>query len=203
MISRERAEAFVANLAHYSDVFAKGRPGYAIQAGAVMDPDKLRQLSAFFFWTSWAAATQRPGSTITYTHNWPHEPLVGNRASGEAVVWTGVSIMMLLAGICAMVSYYVSRPYAKESIAIPASDPLIGLALTQSQKATLKYFLIVCGLLVAQIGTGVLTAHHGVEGQSFYGSGCPTASRARGISSSAFCGSRQLGWRRACSSARS
>ena len=41
-----------------------------------------------------------PDDDITYTNNWPHEPLVGNRPTGEAVVWTGVSIIMLLAGIC-------------------------------------------------------------------------------------------------------
>ena len=57
-------------------------------------------IGAFFFWTSWAASTDRPGRrTITYTNNWPHEPLVGNPPTGDAVVWTGVSVIMLLAGI--------------------------------------------------------------------------------------------------------
>ena len=82
---------------------ANGKTDYAIPAGAVTDPDRLRQLSAFFFWTSWAASTNRPDDHISYTNNWPHEPLVGNRPTGEAVVWTGVSIIMLLAGISAMV----------------------------------------------------------------------------------------------------
>ena len=49
-----RAEAFQANLEHYSDVFTNGKADYAIPAGAVSDPDRLRKLSAFFFWTSWA-----------------------------------------------------------------------------------------------------------------------------------------------------
>ena len=35
-------------------------------------------LTAFFFWTAWAAGTERPGATHTYTNNWPYEPLVGN-----------------------------------------------------------------------------------------------------------------------------
>jgi len=30
---------------------------YAIQAGALADPVKQRQLAAFFFWTAWAAST--------------------------------------------------------------------------------------------------------------------------------------------------
>ena len=100
-----RAEAFEANLAHYTGVFARGREEYAIPEGTLTDPAALRKLSAFFFWSSWAASTNRPDQTITYTSNWPHEPLVGNRPTGEAVVWTGVSIILLLAGIGAMASY--------------------------------------------------------------------------------------------------
>lgn len=94
-----RAEAFGDNLAHYSDVFTRGREEYAIPAGALSDPGRLRGLAAFFFWSAWAASTNRPGDDITYTSNWPHEPLVGNRPTGDAVVWTGVSIILLLAGI--------------------------------------------------------------------------------------------------------
>ena len=42
-------------------------------------PSDGRQLTAFFFWTAWAAGTNRPGETYTYTANWPYDPLVGNR----------------------------------------------------------------------------------------------------------------------------
>ena len=97
-----RAEAFQANLEHYTEVFSNGKAEYAIPAGAVTDSDRLRKLAAFFFWSAWASVTNRPGEAISYTNNWPYEPLVGNRATGEAVVWTGVSIIMLLAGISAM-----------------------------------------------------------------------------------------------------
>ena len=103
-----RAEAFAANLAHYSEVFARGREEDAIPAGALTDAENLRKLAAFFFWTSWAASTSRPGDTVTYTSNWPHEPLIGNRPTGDTVVWTGVSIIVLLAGIGLMASYSAS-----------------------------------------------------------------------------------------------
>ncbi|HEX5102848.1 MAG TPA: nitric-oxide reductase large subunit, partial [Pirellulaceae bacterium] len=78
-----RAEAFQANVKHYSDVFTNGKAEYAIPAGAVTESARLKRLSAFFFWTSWAASTNRPNAEITYTHNWPYEPLVGNRPTGE------------------------------------------------------------------------------------------------------------------------
>ncbi|MGC4084325.1 MAG: hypothetical protein QM736_19995 [Vicinamibacterales bacterium] len=56
--------------------------------------------------SSWAASTNRPGADVTYTSNWPHEDLVGNRPTGEAIVWTGVSIILLLGGIGCMASWY-------------------------------------------------------------------------------------------------
>ena len=164
-----RAKAFESNLAYYSDVFINGRPEYAIPRGALTDPGKLRELSAFFFWTAWAAAAQRPGTVHSYTNNWPHEPLIGNRPTGAAVVWTGVSFILLLAGIAAMVTFYAGKGYGATKSAAPASDPMMSLQPTASQKAVIPYFWVAAGLILAQIGVGIVTAHYGVEGQSFYG----------------------------------
>jgi len=164
-----RAEAFRANLEHYSDVFSNGKAEYAIPAGAVTDSDRLRKLAAFFFWSAWASATNRPGETISYTNNWPYEPLVGNRATGEAVVWTGVSIIMLLAGISAMAWWYASRREAEDPRTPPETDPLGTWQATPSQHATIKYFWVVAALILVQMLLGVVTAHYGVEGDGFYG----------------------------------
>lgn len=168
-IDSVRAAAFEANLQHFSKVFSEGKPEYAIPSGALTDPQKLRQLAAFFFWTSWAASTNRPDDEITYTSNWPHEKLVANHPTADAVVWTGVSIILLLAGIGAMVWYHASRSSETLPQIIPDSDPLFHCEHTPSQKATLKYFLVVTALIVVQIIVGVITAHYGVEGDGFYG----------------------------------
>jgi nitric oxide reductase subunit B len=164
-----RAAAFEANTQHFSQVFSEGKSEYAIPSGALSDPVKLRQLSAFFFWTSWAASTNRPDDEVTYTSNWPHEDLVNNHSTADAVVWTGVSIILLLAGIGAMVWYHASQ--ASESLPqmVPNSDPLFNSEHTPSQKATLKYFFVVSGLILVQIFVGIITAHYGVEGNGFYG----------------------------------
>ncbi len=164
-----RADAFESNLAHYSDVFANGESDYAIPAGAVTDSNRLRRLSAFFFWTSWAASTNRPDDHISYTNNWPYEPLVGNRATGDAVVWTGVSIIVLLAGISAMAWWYASRRREGREPIAPEVDPLGGWEATPSQRATIKYFWVVSALILLQMLLGILTAHYGVEGDGFYG----------------------------------
>jgi len=163
-----RARAFEHSVSRFSDVFIKGNPRYAIPQGAVRSEERMRDIAAFFFWTSWSAATSRPGQTISYTNNWPHEPLVGNRPTGDSVMWTGVSILMLLAGICAMVWWRATQAPEPLEVA-PEQDPLGGWHSTPSQLATLKYFWIVAALILVQICVGVITAHYGVEGGGFYG----------------------------------
>ncbi|WP_397570322.1 nitric-oxide reductase large subunit [Schlesneria sp. T3-172] len=169
LIDPVRAEAFESNLAHYSDVFINGRADYAIPAGAVSSPDRLRKLAAFFFWTSWGASTNRPDQDVTFTNNWPYEPLVGNRPTGDTVVWTGVSIIMLLAGISAMVWWHAAKKHEEEVTPLPEADPLGQWVATPSQQATIKYFWVVSALILVQMLLGVVTAHYGVEGDGFYG----------------------------------
>ena len=164
-----RARAFEACLGHFSEVFMRGNVNYAIPAGTVRDAARMRQLASFIFWTAWTASTNRPGDNVSYTHNWPHEPLVENRPTGESVMWTGVSIIMLLAGICAMVWWYASEKKKEDTGPLPATDPLGDWKALPSQRATLKYFRVVAALILVQILMGVVTAHYGVEGDGFYG----------------------------------
>ncbi len=137
-IGPERAEAFERNAAHYATVFRDGRDAYAIPAGALTDPARLRELAAFFWWTSWAAVTHRPREDVSYTQNWPHEPLVGNRPTGGAVVWSVVSFVLLLGGIGALAWYHGRRLEPASDEPHPPRDPLFGLSPTPSQRATVS-----------------------------------------------------------------
>ncbi|HET6952131.1 MAG TPA: nitric-oxide reductase large subunit [Acidimicrobiales bacterium] len=165
-----RAEAYESNVAHLSDVFRDGNDAYAIPSDAITDPARREALGAFVFWTSWAASTERPGSDVTYTQNWPHEPLVENTPPADNIFWSIISIVLLLGGIAGMVWYFASRPEDEpDPSEVPENDPLLGYRATPSQRATLKYFFVVMALLVLQILVGVLAAHYGVEGSGFYG----------------------------------
>ncbi|HVO81542.1 MAG TPA: nitric-oxide reductase large subunit [Terriglobales bacterium] len=164
-----RAEAFDALSRYYADVFSNGRDEYAIPKNALSDPAKLRALSAFFWWTAWAASTDRPGGNVSYTQNWPHEPLVGNQPTGGAIVWSVISFVLLLAGIGGMVWYFASQPRTVAEELLPERDPLLGLKPTPSQRATVKFFWVVAALWVVQVALGAITAHYGVEGSGFYG----------------------------------
>jgi nitric oxide reductase subunit B len=169
ILDGDRAAAFHQLETYYADVFAAGRKEYAIPVGALTDSTKQKQLAAFFWWTAWAASTERPGSNVTYTNNWPHEPLVANNATPGAVLWSIASVVLLLAGIGGLVWWQSSQEKAVVHGPYPERDPFLGLKPTPSQRATIKYFLVVVILWGVQILMGVITAHYGVEGHGFYG----------------------------------
>src|SRR3569623_1378908 len=168
-VSPERALAIEANISYYTNLFANGRADYALPKGAIADPARSRALSAYFFWSAWAAATDRPGDHVSYTSNWPHEELVGNKPTPDTLVWTGVSIIVLLAGIGALGFWHAARRREEGPAELPKTDPMLGAAPTPSQRATVKFFWVVCLLFILQIVVGVITAHYGVEGNAFYG----------------------------------
>jgi len=175
IISKERGEAFQELYEYYSGLFTNDpqladiREAYAMPENTIKDSERLKPLSSFFFWAAWACVTNRPNDDITYTNNWPHEKLVGNEPTGSLILWTGFSVILLLAGIGLLASYYASHREPDESELYPEKDPLLGLTPSPSMKATLKYFWVVMALILLQVVMGVVTAHYGVEGNAFYG----------------------------------
>jgi nitric oxide reductase subunit B len=168
-VSPQRGRAIEALGAYYARLFAEGRPQYALPPGTVVEPARAHALAAFFFWSAWAAATARPDDTVTYTSNWPHEPLIHNVPTADAIVWTGVSILVLLAGIGGLALWHAARKQDEPPPALPEHDPMLGSSPTPSQRATVKYFWVVCVMIVVQITVGVICAHYGVEGNALYG----------------------------------
>jgi nitric oxide reductase subunit B len=175
VITNQRAQAIAQVAAHYDSLFsndpatAELRASYAIRNNAVPDAAHRRALGAFFFWTSWAAVTERPGYAQTYTNNWPYEPLVGNTPTSSAFMWSMFSVLFMIAGI-GLLAWHYAVWHGKEAHATPpVRDPLAGLVLTPSMRATAKYFWLVIALFLVQILLGATTAHYQVEGQSAYG----------------------------------
>ncbi|HEX2920271.1 MAG TPA: nitric-oxide reductase large subunit [Bacteroidales bacterium] len=174
-ISDLRAEAIASNSAYFTGLFTNDpdlaglRDAYSIPENSIKDPERARLLNSFFFWTAWACTTERPGQEITYTNNWPSEQLVGNRPTGSLILWTGFSVIILLAGIGIMVWYYARLRSEPSETIVPASYPVLKEQQTPSQRAIIKYFWVVSALILVQVLLGVITAHYGVEGQAFYG----------------------------------
>ena len=174
-ISSDRREAIAQTARHYEGLFGGDptltqlRESYAMQEVTIPDPARRAVLTNFFFWTSWACATERPGSTVSYTNNWPHEPLIGNRPTGANLLWSILSVILLLAGIGAIVWWTAFRGEAEPPPDAPTLDPLSGIHLTPSMRAVGKYLGVVIALFGVQVLLGAVTAHYTVEGQAFYG----------------------------------
>ena len=174
-ISDERAQAISEVAAHYESLFSNDpatqslRETYAMKDGTVDTMEHRRQMSAFFFWTSWAAVTNRPNQTASYTNNWPYDPLVGNEATPSAFLWTVFSVLFMIAGIGLLAWHYAVYHGKEGPLTPPLNDPLRSIVITPSMKATAKYFWLVLALFLVQILLGATTAHFQVEGQYFYG----------------------------------
>ncbi|MDR6623876.1 nitric-oxide reductase large subunit [Caulobacter segnis] len=174
VVSADRAQAMRQVRAHYEALLSsdpaleKLREQYAIANGAVKDPARRAAIGAFYWWTGWAASTDRPGSNITYTANWPHEELIGNKPTTATIVWSVASIILLIAAVGAL-AFWHARTKSEDHLVAPDKDPLSDIKPTASMKATGKYFLTVIGLFLLQVGLGAVTAHYSVEGHAFFG----------------------------------
>ena len=173
----ERAQAILAVSRHYESLFGNDpatatlRENYAMKNDTVPDPEHRRALSAFYWWTAWAATTERPGREITYTNNWPSEPLVDNRPPASTFIWSAFSVTFLLAGIALLGLHHAAAHGGRreEQNELPKRDPLRGITITPSMKATAKYFWVLLALFLVQILFGAMSAHYQVEGQLVYG----------------------------------
>ena len=179
-VSPERARAIRSVAAHYHGLFQAHddylelRRDYAFPLHSALNGENAHALAAFFFWTAWSAVTNRPGDDISYTSNWPHDPLVGNTPSAGVFMWSIISILVLLGGIGGLVWYYVRqfdnwRTDMEPETGFAKEDHLTAAAITPSMRATAKYFWVVTVLFAAQVLLGIVTAHYAVEGQGLYG----------------------------------
>lgn len=174
-LSERRAAAIAQTSDYYSRLFSDApelqstRENYAMKENTLPSAERRGEMTEFFFWTAWAAATERPDSDVTYTNNWPHEPLIDNKPSAENVVWSLISVVLLIAGVGGLIWAWAFLRKEDEEPEAPLKDPLSAVGLTPSQKALGKYLLLVVGLFTFQVMLGGATAHYTVEGQSFYG----------------------------------
>ena len=170
-----RAEAALEVGEHYAKLFlgdnapeyVKLRADYALRGKSLEDPAKMAKMNAFFAWTSWVCVASRPGSDVSYTNNWPHDPTIGNIAPTSLHLWSGFSVLMLLTAVGILV-YYYAQSKEDEAGPMPAEDPLRGMKPTASMRATLKYIWIVSALMLVQMVLGAITAHYGVEGDALF-----------------------------------
>src|SRR3990167_7095698 len=104
-VSSVRADAIAMTALYYDQLFSdvpalhNTREHFAMKENTLPSAERRAQMTGFFFWTAWAAATERPGTTATYTNNWPNEPLIGNKPTAENMVWSVMSVVVMMAGV--------------------------------------------------------------------------------------------------------
>ncbi|MBD2653365.1 nitric-oxide reductase large subunit [Synechocystis sp. FACHB-383] len=166
-LTAAQAEGLKQVFADYQELLAHGSRIHSIPDGWFKSEQDIHDVTTFFVWTAWAAATNRPHAPFSYTANWPHDDLIGNQPPGQFLVWSIVSVMVLIFAIAAFLFIYLTQEEADE-VQIVADRPAIRIA-TPSQKATSLFFGVAMALFGVQIAMGMVTAHYAVEGDGFYG----------------------------------
>ena len=165
----------------YIAVFAEGERDGALQPGSLLPAgegghelgaarEAARQMAAFVTWTAWLSVAKRPEANHSYTNNWPYDAAAGNTATAGAMLWSGASVALLLLALAIIL--YIQHRYrlSTEDVANPnLRFDVARNALTPSQRATAKYFVIALALFLAQTLLGGKMAHDYADGASFYG----------------------------------
>ena len=168
-----QAGAFRRLVPHYSRFFSDPTSVHGLRPDAITDRVELRQLTAFFAWTAWAASTNRPGHDYSYTNNWPPEPRVRNEPTANVVVWSVLSLIALLGGIGLLFGAFGrwgrnlgwhGREQATLSFRSPGD-----VALTPAQRATAWFFFVMAALFLIQTFVGAASQHYRAEIDSFFG----------------------------------
>lgn len=167
LLTPAQAQGLKQVFADYHQILLHGSKVHSIPDGWFKDEQQIRRVTAFFAWTAWAASANRPHAPFSYTANWPHDELIGNQAPAQFVIWSIVSVIILIAAIALFLFVYLTQEDAEEVQAVAAS-PAIRMP-TASQKVTTLFFGVAMALFFVQILMGMVTAHYAVEGDGFYG----------------------------------
>ena len=126
----------------------------------ITDATELRHLTAFFAWTAWASAAHRPGKNYSFTNNFPFDPAPENKLSTDAIFWSALSLVSLLGGTAFVLFAFGKFNYLGWKSRSELARTLMPVDnATASQRATLKYFVIVALLFLLQVLVGAATAH--------------------------------------------
>jgi nitric oxide reductase subunit B len=169
-LTAAQATAFDQEVAHWAAYFHDPSRNGGLKADLITDPTELRQFTAFVTWAAWASVAARPGEEHSYTNNFPYDPSVGNVPIPGALLWSAVSLMVLLAGIATVLLAFgkfdylgwITRGHNVKPQMLPGQS-------SRGQNALVKFFVVVALLLLAQALVGSAVAHYRADPGSFYG----------------------------------
>jgi len=169
-LTAPEAAAYRQQLFYWTDYFHDPARNGGLKADLITDPAELRQLTAFITWAAWASVADRPGSSYSYTNNFPYDPDVGNRPPASALLWSALSLVVFLGGVAAVLLAFgkfdylgwITRGHHVHPQVIPGQA-------SPSQRALVKFFVVVALLFLMQTLVGGGVAHFRADPGSFYG----------------------------------
>ncbi|HET7841460.1 MAG TPA: nitric-oxide reductase large subunit, partial [Terriglobia bacterium] len=171
-LTSAQANAFDTLKNHYQGYFSEPTTKFGLRPGAITNEQEIRNLTAFFAWSAWASAARRPGHDYSYTNNWPPEPLVGNRATADTLVWSVLSLIALLGGIGLLLAAFGRWNFLgwhgreTQRVTFRAPDQV---TLTPAQRSCAWFFFVMAALFLLQTLLGGATQHYRAEIANFFG----------------------------------
>jgi nitric oxide reductase subunit B len=169
LLADAEAEAYRQQIGYWRAYFtASGRNG-GLKPYLITDATELAQFTAFVNWAAWVSVANRPGDQFSYTNNFPYDPTVGNVPTGATLLWSALSLVVLLGGIATVLLIFgrfenlgwVSGRHIHPQV-LPGTS-------SSAQRALVKYFVVVAVLFLAQTLLGGAIAHSRAEPGDFYG----------------------------------
>jgi nitric oxide reductase subunit B len=169
-LTEVQTSAYRKQIVYWTEYFKDPADNGGLEPGLISDPAELRQFTAFVTWAAWASVANRPGETFSYTNNFPYDPSVGNQPTPGALIWSALSLVVLLAGIAVVLLAFgkfdylgwVTRGHHVHPQVLPGRA-------SPGQRALVKFFVVVALLFLAQTLVGGAVAHYRAEPSSFYG----------------------------------
>ena len=155
---------------YWTDYFKDPAGNGGLKPDLITDPTELRHFTAFVTWAAWVSVANRPGENYSYTNNFPYDPTVGNVPTPGALLWSALSLVVLLVGIGAVLLAFgkfdylgwVSHGHEVHPFVVPGVS-------TPGQRALVKFFVLVALVFLFQTLVGAATAHYRAEPGDFYG----------------------------------
>jgi len=169
----EQVKAYNEAVNHYTKMFGPDAHSHGLKPDLITDPVQVKQVTAFFGWTAWGSSAQRPGHDYSYTNNWPAESLVGNAPTGDLMIWSVLSLIVLIGGTGVMFAIYGRWSqkigwHSEEAPALSFRQPE-DVGLTKSQRVVAWYVFTIAALFLVQTLLGALAEHYRADVLSFFG----------------------------------
>ena len=169
-LTSAQTEAWRQEIVHWTEYFRQPTQNGGLKADLITDPTELRQFTAFVMWAAWVSVAARPGEDYSYTNNFPYDPSVGNLPIPDALLWSALSLIVLLAGIAAVLLVFgkfdylgwITRGHHVHPQMLPGRS-------SRGQEALVKFFVVVALLFLAQTLVGSAVDHYRADPGSFYG----------------------------------